>query len=177
VKIDWNTHDGLIVLAASPRHGTWANQTVISRRGSTRSGGQAPVEASAHTLLTIALTTALRSVTRNTVAELLDRRHGATKPSIMVVTEDQAFAQALQSRVAGDRQTAAKTKLRSGKQFLDGLLRQIARFDLTFAGSDSEGGYFDCVLLKDWALASVQNPKALTRVPPIFVRSAISQRI
>jgi hypothetical protein len=170
-RIEFIEYDGVIHLGADPTKGIWANQTLLRGSRTIRTGGQLPTEASAHTLHVVALTTALRDITKGQAINLVNR--AATiigKPRIVVVVTDPTFADALTAKIQGQQ----GKPLRAGKNFLVELARQLARFTVTF---QTDPGNTSSYSLRHWAKKSVHDPKAVQRIPQALaatVASAVS---
>jgi hypothetical protein len=105
MKLDFNTHDILVTVAANPRIGVWGAQIFHRQQAKTvRTAGQLPTEASSHTLQLVALATALRSVTKaqaRRMVQNLPRR--VPKPRVLVVTSDASFIDAIKAVTSNEQ--------------------------------------------------------------------------
>jgi len=153
-----------IQLAADPRKGVWAANTLIKQGRTIRTAGQAPTSASAHTLLVIALTSALQDIGWSQ-AQTLARANHVVKPRVQVLTADATFASAMQ------RIPATIAALRAGKNFVGELRRQLDRFTIRVQHVEAR----EVELLKGWAQRKVMDRREIGRIPVIFAPTAVSQ--
>jgi len=159
MRVNFDSQDGLIMVSGD-RRGVWASQVLIKGSKTIRTGGQLPTTASRHTLQLVALTSALRSITKADAARITPR--GVSKARLLVTSIDSSFLDALQ----------AETPLRAGRNFFTIAMQQLARFDLTFAAP--EDGDMTVHMLSKWAANHVFPPK---NIPAVLIPSAVSQVI
>lgn len=172
MKVDWGVHDGMLLLASDRRKGIWATQLLLRGSKTVRSAGTIPTTASAHSLQVLALTTALRLISKGQAAKLLQAAPtGITRPRLLVVSSDATFAQALQAKMRGDKETMTTKPLRAGRNLISIAPAQLARFALTFG--ELEDGDTSILILKSWASQTIHDPKQ--ELPSALVPSAVSQ--
>jgi hypothetical protein len=168
MKLDLTTHDALIQIAGDSHKGLWASQAFSrTSKFTVRTAGQLPTSASLHTLEIVALTTALRSITKGMAAKLI--QPGMTKPRILVGTSDASFAGAISGLLVGDRTAPL---LRAGRNFLSIAAYQLARFNVEIR--TPETGDTAILVLKGWAQNHVTDPKVIKHIPGLEP-SAVSQ--
>ncbi len=172
MKYDRATHEGLILLAADKRRGTWAAQMILTGQRTLRLGGQLPTEMSNHGLLSVALATMLRQSTR-AQAERLAADAGVRKPRLLVATMDATFADALRAKITQDATIGAAKPLRIGRNFVGLLAQQVARFEITLM--TPEDGDHTILVLRDWATKMLPSPTLLASVPASLAPTAVSQ--
>jgi hypothetical protein len=161
MKIDRTLFDGGITIAADRRRGLWSYQAFLfgDKRKSSRVAGQLPASASAHTLLSVALTSALRGFSRKRVTDVTGRE----RARLLVTVDDHAFIDAM-NQVQGAR-------FRAGRNFLGSLKASVSRFDLTFA-LPSENDH-TCDILHDWTRMVLPAPASIAEA--VFWPSVVSQ--
>jgi len=165
-----SNQQGQIMLVADKRKGLHASSTIhLAAMKSLRVAGQLPTTASQHTLLVVALVTALRMITKAQAEKMISRNGKLTKPRLQVVVPDASFADAIQ-RVG---QTDAP-RLRAGKNFLGILGKQLKRFDIDFvtvSGDDLKPLFG----LLSFAQQSIVAPKLLAEIEVSLAPRAASQ--
>jgi hypothetical protein len=172
MKYDRAAHEGLILLASDKRRGTWAGQMILNGQRTLRLGGQLPTTMTNHGLLSVALATMLRGITR-VQAERLAADAGVRKPRLLVATMDQSFADALRAKITQDATTGAAKPLRIGKNFVSLAAAQVARFDLTLTTPEETDKTI--LVLRDWAMKMLPSPTLLASVPASLAPTAVSQ--
>src|SRR5208282_1729225 len=126
MRFDERRFDGAILISASRSKGIWANQIQVLGARVVRNGGRLNASASNHTLLSVALLSALRGITNATATNLLaKRRDGRAKPAFLVRSIDPTFFPALATLT-----TTRNPTLRSISSLHRPLTRHMARFDL-----------------------------------------------
>ena len=140
-----------------------------------RQAGQLPTSASAHTLELVALSTALRSVTK-AQAGYLGQNAPSTKRRILAITADPTFADALRAMMTRDAVTLVTKPLKAGRNFLSMAAYQLARFDVTLQ-TDATQEDKSILTLKTWAHSHIFSPKMLASIPPALCPTAVSQVI
>jgi hypothetical protein len=127
-------HDGQIYLWSDRRRGHWAAQVQLRGSRPTTLSGKTSASASAHSLLSIALTSGLSSITKRKLDRFANPR-----VRLRIVTADQTFPTALTALKTGDRQT--RVPFRAAKTFLKTLGRSMARFEtvIEMAGDQDHG--------------------------------------
>jgi hypothetical protein len=164
--VDFDLHEGLILLSADDSRGLWAFQSSIRGSRPSRTAGSLPTSASRHTLLAVGLTAALQSITKKQAAGLVSTaKTSIVKPRLCIVSTDPTFADALQAKMKGH----AGRPLRTGKNFLIELARNLARFQVTL---DTEVENYGVAALRRWAAQTIADPKAYT--PDAFAPTAAS---
>lgn len=127
MRFDERRYDGAIFVGTNRTRGIWANQVQTLGARVIRNGGRINSSASAHTLLSVALLSALRGVSNATIAHLLSkRRDGRTRVALLVKSIDPSFLPALMALNARKTPT-----LRAVKSLHRPLAVQMARFNLT----------------------------------------------
>jgi hypothetical protein len=172
MKTNFETHDGSVTLAFDRRKGIWAYSLFTKTARAIRTAGQISTEASAHTLQSLALTVALRSITRGQ-ANRLAQFAKLKKPRLLVTCLDEDFLEALEAKMRNDKDVMAVNPLRTGKQFLTVLAQQLARFQLTF--EPPEDGDMSNLVLHNWAANHLVDKKLIDNLPPALSPSLISQ--
>lgn len=160
MRFDHNLHDGILIVSGDQRRSVWSSQLVLKGSRTLRTAGQMTTTASRHTLQLLALTSALRSITRTQAAFLAPRNQ--TNPRLLVTSIDSTFLNALR----------AKMPLRAGRNFFTLAAQQLARFDLTFA--TPEDGDKTVLMLSNWAANHVYAPGS---IPSVLLPVAVSQVI
>lgn len=170
MKIDFNTEDALIVVAADKRKGVWSNNSLVRNQRNVKTAGSLPTMASAHTLLTVALVAALKSITRRNISKLIE---GTTriKPTVVVASQDRSFLAAINSIVQNEGKETANP-LHAGKNFLSILKDQLWRFHLVTRSP--EDGDFTILALADWANKQLAAPKLIAGIPPSLAPTIVS---
>jgi hypothetical protein len=174
MKTNFETHDGSVTLAFDRRKGIWAYSLFTKTARAIRTAGQISTEASAHTLQAIALTAALRSITR-AQANRLAQFAKLKKPRLVITSLDRDFLEALQAKMRNDKDVMAVNPLRASKQFLTVLAQQLSRFDLTFE-TPEDGDVLNSVL-QNWAVNHLVDKKLVKNLPPALSPSLISQMV
>jgi hypothetical protein len=146
---DKTTASATVNLVCYGTRAVWANQLKMNGR-TLRTAGRLSA-ASDHTLLTIALTAALRSITLADVAKMGTRRTSG-KPRVFVLCSDASFLDGLKAKI--NRQS--EPKFRAGRNFLLELARQLARFEIVF--EHLERPFF---ALQNWAVQTVPDPRLI----------------
>lgn len=166
--------DGVVLIGASRAKGIWAAQYQLSGVPVTRTGARLNSSASSHTLLTLALTLSLLSITTKMAAEITtSRKDGRNKPSLLVKTIDDTYADALTSVMRGQQ----GAPLRVVASLYQPLERVSRRFHLTFETESSNPAIYG---LLDWTKRSVLLPPDITTadlaVPPALMAMAVNSR-
>lgn len=175
IRFDVNTQDGMILLANDRRKGIWVSQSIFKKCNTVRQGGQMPTSASAHTLELVALSTALRSVTKSQASFLtLNAPSTVTKPRVLVVTADLTFADALRAMMTRDAVTLATKPLKAGRNFLSMAAYQLARFEVTLQ-TDITQDDKSILILRSWADQHIFAPTMVANIPPSLCPTAVSQ--
>jgi hypothetical protein len=171
MKLNFDTHDILLMVTGDPRKGIWASQLFHKlQRTTVRTAGQLPTEASRHTLELVALATALRAITRNQIGKLLaGMPRTVTKPRVLVATTDTSFADALTAMIRND---ATARPLRAGKNFLGLLMQQLERFDVNVR--TPELGDMTVVVLNNWARNHILHQRQFEELPKALQPSAFA---
>jgi hypothetical protein len=162
-------YDGRVLITFNKRTGMWAAEVVTTLGRNTRTAGELPSEASSHTLLSVALTTSLQSITKSS-ARFIAERAGTPKPRILVVSANETFLIALEAKMKGDKEVMARRTLKTGKQFLKILAYQLARFSITF--ETAQRGFESERILREWMHRHLIR---LSDVPPSLAPSVVSQ--
>jgi len=137
--IDPANHDIQIMLVADHTKGLWAYQMFTTGAvRSVRVGGRLPASAHAHTLLIVALTNALRSVSKKQHRAMAARR-GTSKPNVsVIVVGGKNFVPALLKAIGHDGGNGA---MKAGRNFLGIAAQQMARFNLDLSPSTDVQGH------------------------------------
>jgi hypothetical protein len=163
-------YDGEIRILSNRRRGIWCYSSQLRFGPLTRIAGRASVSATTHSLLVIALQAALKSIGKNTAGKLAGQR----KPKIRVLVSDAAFVDALKAKIAGRQELISSKPLRSGRNFLHQLAKQIARFDLEFVTDlDDEQHRFQA--LNHWSKLHVLSPGEQELLPSYLLPVAVAQ--
>jgi len=162
------THHILLTITADKRRGLWASSVWVNNGKSLRTGGSLPTTASAHTLLLLALTNTLRSVSRNQYQSIQRTLpEGITKPRVkVIVAGDNTFAPALAELIKGDR----TAKLKAGRNFLSIAAQQVARFSIDLENSDDPRD----LALKVWVTKSLYPAQDFEILPAALIPSVVS---
>lgn len=167
MRLDFGKHDALITLSCDRRRGTWGVQTLVRGSKTIRTAGQLPTTSTAHTLFAVALVAALGAITRSHAQRLVQTAaQPVAKPRVLVVTDDDAFREALTARDVPTRRP-----LRAGRNFVDVLSWQLSRFDVTFSTPDDNS----VLALGNWMGQNLPSPKLIATAPPAFLPRAISR--
>lgn len=136
--IDSAKHDIQITLVADHTKGLWAYQMFTTGAAkSVRVGGRLPASAHAHTLLLLALTNALRSLTKKQHRAMAARR-GTTKPNVsVIVLGGKNFVPALQKALGHEDGSGT---MKAARSFLGIAAQQMARFNLDVSPSTDMQG-------------------------------------
>jgi hypothetical protein len=164
------SHDGpdiLIQIAADQRKSVWASSVAIKRGRSTRAGGLSPRGGSFHTLLAISLISGLRSVTKGHANRIV-RNDSTKKPTLQVMVNDAAFAEAIRSLAAGQKVEC----FRAGRNFWHDLLKQIRRFTISVHVVPVDDARIGS--LKGWAVSTIHASREASDIPAVFQPSAVS---
>lgn len=169
MRIDWSTDSGLILLANDHRTGLWANQTVIAKGKTVRTAGQLPSTAHTHTLFSVSLTHALRSIT-NRQREQIAINPGQ-KPKIIVSVASHSFVNAVNG-ILKNEPIETRAPFRCGGNFKDILFHQLGRFDVEFR----RPSMMDKTLLQlgGWMTATMIDKKTIENIPPALAAKAVS---
>jgi hypothetical protein len=166
MKIDFSKFDIFVTIGASPRQGHWGSVIVVNGSRSFRACGRLP-QSTAHSLLSIALVSSLKSATRSQVENLL-RNKSQRKLRLQIASEDADYVEALRSLVKVQR---PDKPLRASKNLFKDLARQLNRFDCDFALVDSDVDHSVSVL-RNWAGQKLPDPRTLN-VPAVFLPSVV----
>ena len=171
MKINYKEHDAVILLASDKKRGTWANQLVSQTARTVRNAASMPTSASAHTLLVVSLSSALRGISKSQALKLTGGEN--RKPRIVVSCDDKTFMPALDALRKNHKVEIASTPLRAGRNFLKMLAFNMARYELTFR--ELEAGDYTVASLRDWSIKSVVDPKSVDVSNLILTATASSQ--
>ena len=160
MKYDRSKQQGMILLASDHRKGLWANTLITTQSKPIRTGGQMSTATSAHTLQTVGLAAAMRSIL-NRDASTLAADAGLSKPRLLVTSEDEDFLASLSSLTNG---RAPEKPLKTGKNFYTLLVGQLRRFDVDWVPlpEDDPTG----LILKRWVQKTMPNPKYVSGIYP-----------
>jgi len=166
--------DGVVLIGGSRAKGIWAAQYQLTGIPVTRTGARLNSSATSHTLLTLALTLALQAITTRIAADVITNRiDGRNKPSLLVKTIDDTYADALTSSLQGQQ----GPPLRVIRSLYAPLARVSKRFNLTFETEQSNPAIFG---LLQWVKRSVLLPADVTTadlvVPPSLMPMAVNSR-
>jgi hypothetical protein len=164
MKMDPARHDLQVTITADARRGLWAGSLFNGGGKAIRFGGKIGAEAHAHTLLLLALTNTLRSITRNEY-DRIRRPAGVIKPRVQVLASGRGavttFADAFTGLLKND---TAAPRLRSGRNFLDIAAQQASRFSLDVQTlSDPRG-----LVLLTWVQQSMFPDKSFRDLPDVL---------
>jgi hypothetical protein len=152
---NFETHDCHLVLACNDRRGLWAAQVQPRYARTVRTAGSMPTAASAHTLLTVALISSLRNITKAQEAKMARR---GRKSRLLIRVLDSTFADALKAKIK--RQDGPR--FRAGKNFLMALAQQLARFDIDWETVDQQSPDFNFLeSMRHWAGSMLPDPKSI----------------
>jgi len=153
----------------SERRGIWAVQSLVRDKRTTRSAGSLPSAASAHSLLVVGLTVALRDVTK-VQAEKLVRNASIeiAKPRVLITCLDETFGEAMRAKM--ERRLDETRPLRSGRNFVKELARQISRFDVDWEIDPSN---VTCLSLRNWAVKRLPDPKTVSEIPTVLMPTVV----
>lgn len=171
----WPQHlDGVILVGASRQKAVWASQYQFTGVPVTRTGARLNPSATSHTLLTLALTLTLHSITNRMAAEIVTKRNdGRNKLSLLVKTIDETYADALTSMLLGQQ----GPPLRVIRSLYQPLARQLSRFDISFEAEQSNPAILG---LLEWTKRSVLLPPGITEadlaVPAALMPMAVNSR-
>ncbi len=166
MRIDPSLHEVSVIITGDRRVGVWAFESNNSlHKKWTRCAGQISTSASEHTLLLVALTNALRTVSKGQASRLVQfAPRGVQKPRVRVLTDNYLFADALNDvvpqRVLGDE---SNRRLRAGKNFLWIARPQLRRFTIDVQLQDRRDPVVEPLL--EWARMNVIDPKMFPLAP------------
>ncbi len=167
--IDFDNYEGRVLLAADRRRGVWANETLFRGSRNVRNAGQVPTTASSHTLLTVALTAALRNIHKAAANRLVSTAtQKIKKPRLLVASIDATFCDALKVKMKRTGQNGPA--FRAGKNFLMALAQQLVRFEITLHTGERPA----VLTLKNWSWTAIIDPKTIPTIPPVLLPSAVS---
>lgn len=173
MRLDFQTHEALVLIAADDKKGLWSHQSFTKAlTKQVRNGGQLRTEASAHTLLLVALTTALRAISRKNVEKLLQSTpRDVFKPRVVVGCADPSFGDAIRAFM---EQNASGKALRAGRNFKELAAKELLRFDLTFEQPEDSD---TCLLvLGGWAKNNlIENRLLIPGLLPSAVSAVVNQ--
>jgi len=172
MRLDFEKHDVLVLLACDHRKGVWASECFVKNSKTVRNAGQISTTASAHTLQLIALVNALRSVSKSQAIRLVDAApRGTSRPRVLVTSLDATFIEALQT-MTDDSNRESMNPLRVGKNFLTLLAQQRERFtlDIQPLPADDNSG----LVLLNWARKNVVSPRLIANLPLSLFPTAAS---
>lgn len=155
---------GFLTLLADPRRGTWATELRLKTGKVTRTGGQLPTSTTAHGLLLVALRSALRSISPRQLTGRKGRR-----VRLLVNTNDRTFADAL-GRVQNSG-SGTVPPLRAGRNQLDDLQKELARFDIVFV-TDVDDSHYKFRALDRWLREHVIDPRET--IPHTFAATTVA---
>jgi hypothetical protein len=159
----------MVTVSADNKRGLWAS-SLFQAGKAIRTGGQLPTEASAHTLLLVALTNPLRGINRQQYENIVSYLpEGVKKPRAkVVIAGNDSFAAAFAGLLTRD---ASAPKLRAGRNFLSIAAQQIARFTLDMETSADPR---DLILI-NWAHKNLYPTKEFETLPASLVPSITGQ--
>jgi hypothetical protein len=167
MRFDPKTHELKITLSAFRRFGLWSASIKGRGRRPLKIAGKLPADASSHTLLAVSLLTSFRSISKSEVARLMQTSRAAiNRPRVSVATTDPTFAAALTSKMV--RQDGPV--LRTGRNFVTELARQVARFHVEFDPTPDDIGILE---LQNFAIQTIHDPSE--QVPPAFQPLAVAE--
>ena len=169
--VDFNKFHGQVMLSADRRNGVWANQVILNHAKSVRTAGQAPTSTTAHGLQTLALVNALKGVSKRQARHASDRL--TNKTSLLIVTTDSTFVDALRALIERDKKTLAAKRFRAGRNLFALLARELARFEVTLE-TDLEDAKYQFRALSNWAKLQVRDPREIEKLPKILSPVAVS---
>lgn len=153
---DKTKFNGRIRISGDRKTAVWVAE-VTRRNGRTfRTAGQAPIEMTAHGLIAIGLTTTLATWSRFRPVGKISQ-----KLNLLVTTNDEAFAEALQALRTKNREQIAATPFRVGKNLQIELARQLAKFNVSLEQEQDDELSQPFKDLRIWSRAHVPDPKAL----------------
>lgn len=156
-----------VLLSCDRRRGLWSSQYRVGTGRPVRFAGQTPTDFGQHTLLAIALTSALKQLSKR---QLLKVANGS-KPRVEVVADNMTFGAAvasLQSRQNGK-------PLKTNSNFRDELIRQLQRVDAQFVSSP-DGDTADKLLkLGNWTRKTMFAPAFMDQAVALFNPVQISE--
>ncbi len=153
--IDFDNYEGRVLLAADRRRGVWANETLFRGSRNVRNAGQVPTTASSHTLLTVALTAALRNIHKAAANRLVSTAtQKIKKPRLLVASIDATFCDALKVKMKRTGQNGP----------------ELVRFEITLHTGERPA----VLTLKNWSWTAIIDPKTIPTIPPVLLPSAVS---
>jgi hypothetical protein len=176
MRLDFQKHDALVLLACDHRKGVWASECFVRNSKTVRNAGQISTTASAHTLQLVALVNALRSISFRQAIKLVDAApRGTLKPRVLVTSLDPTFLDALQTMNNIRADSAPKKPLRAGQNFVTLLTQQLVRFilDIQPLHADDNSG----LVLLNWARKGVIDPRVIVNTPAFLRPTAVSAMV
>lgn len=170
--IDFTKFEGQVMLTADRRRGVWASQVILNHAKSVRTAGQAPTSTSAHGLQTLALVNALKGISKRQ-ARYAGSDRLTNKTSLLIVTTDPTFSDALRALIARDRATLGAKPFRAGRNLFALLARELARFEVTLE-TDLEDAKYQFRALSNWAKLQVRDPREIEKLPKILSPVAVA---
>lgn len=165
MKIDFNRTEGLITITADKRRGTWASQVLLRGARTVRTAGQISTEASAHSLLTVALLNST-SISRNQAAKLAP---AGGKMRLVVLSSDVDFVAGINTLV----RSGQSIRLKSGKNFVTALARKLDRFAVNAVVPEADDK--SVLILQNWLSIHVFNPSRVSDLPLSLLPTVMSE--
>jgi hypothetical protein len=158
-----------ILIAGNSRHHTWSYQLSSIAGDSMRGASLGPREATAHSLLAIALISALRAISGRRLATI-KQRNGGKIPTVRVLTDNAAFAQGLQKFITGQQ----PEKFRAGRSFWRELKQRTSpeRFVVSVEVVKEDDARIP--ILASWGKQHVIQSPDVMHVPAVFLPSALA---
>jgi hypothetical protein len=165
MRFDAFKYDGALLIGARRDRGIWVNQIQFVGSRVVRNGGRLNNSATSHTLLAIALLSALRSISLKAASELLSKRHdGRAKPVLLVRSIDRTFLPSL----AALMRNAQEQKLRAAKSLYGPLVHQLTRFKVVFETERDNNAILACI---NFASKNIFHPTDVVDLSPALVPS------
>jgi len=165
MRFDELKYDGALLIGARRDRGIWVNQIQFVGSRVVRNGGRLNNSATNHTLLAVALLSALRSISLRTASELVRKRHdGRVKPVLLLKSLDQSFLPSLSALM----RNAQEQKLRAAKSLYGPLLKQLGRFKVVFETERENNAILACI---DFASKNIFYPTDVDDRSPTLVPS------
>jgi hypothetical protein len=154
--------DAQLLLAVDAKKGLWMADWKPSFQRATWTAGQMPTCMTAHGLAAVAIISVLRPLQRKQLDELSQRgaRIGQ-KPRLQIVTSDVSFVAAINAAMAKQGQSKP---LRTGKNFVVELARQLSRFEVSIAAQPDNRRILS---LRNWGQRVVLDPSIPPSLAPV----------
>jgi len=163
MRFDHAKFDGVVLVGARRAKGLWANQLQLLRSPVVRNGGRLnSSEATNHSLLSMALVSALRNISSKMAADLISRRHdGRKKPVLLIKSTDTTFLPALEALIR--RQQGPQ--LRAIRSLHRPLAHQVSRFLLVCETEHNPAA----LALIEWTEHNTLRPSDISDVAPVVL--------